>query len=207
MIKVCGLRREEDIDYANKLLPDYVGFIFAKSKREVSKSCAKILSDKLKNEIKKVGIFVNEDPDTVLSVAEEVKLDVIQLHGDESNDYIKILRLKLKEKNINIEVWKAIRVKNSKSLCEIKNLDVDGILLDTYSKEAYGGLGECFDWKIVSDIETEKKIILAGGLDETNIEEAKSIVKPDIIDVSSGIETEGFKDYEKMKKFIEKGRL
>lgn len=209
MIKVCGLRRTEDIEYANELLPDYVGFIFAKSKRHVIRELAMELRNKLKVEIKTVGIFVNEDLETVLDIANSVRLDVIQLHGDEDTSYIEELKEELKEKNMDIEVWKAIRVKDKKSLDGVLDLDVDGILLDTYSKDAYGGLGECFNWDIVSDLSSnsDKKIILAGGIDEWNIRQAKSTVKPDIIDVSSGVETEGFKDYEKMKMLIEKGRL
>ncbi len=207
MIKVCGLRRTEDIEYANELHPDYVGFIFAPSKRQVSKEFAVQLNSKLNSKIKTVGIFVNEELDTVLDISETVKLDVIQLHGDEDKDYISQLKEKLKQRDITVEVWKAIRVKNKESLEGILDIDVEGLLLDTYSKDAYGGLGECFNWDIVSDLNSTKKIILAGGLDETNIICAKSTVKPDIIDVSSGIETDGFKDYEKMKRFIEKGRL
>ena len=206
MIKVCGLRRNQDIEYANILKPDYIGFIFAKSKRQITTNEAIDLKKLLDKNIKTVGIFVNEDLENILDIAESVGLDVVQLHGDEENMYIDELRKGMGLRKINPEIWKAIRVKNKDSLELLEQIKVDGILLDTYSKEAYGGLGETFDWSIVSGLKLDKKIILAGGLDKENVESAKKIVKPDIIDVSSGIETDGFKDYEKMKSFIERGR-
>ncbi len=206
MIKICGLRRTQDIEYANILKLDYIGFIFAHSKREVTKEEAVRLKKELDKSIKTVGIFVNRDIEEVIDIARSVELDVIQLHGDEDSSYIEEIRGILKSKKMNTELWKAIRVKNSQSLRGIEGLDVEGILLDTYSKEAYGGLGETFDWSIVSDLKLDKKIILAGGIDEENVEMAKQIVKPDIIDISSGVETDGFKDFEKMKIFVERGR-
>ena len=150
----------------------------------------------LDSNIKTVGIFVNEDIKKVIQIACMVDLDVIQLHGDEDENYIKRLKDKLKLKNACKEIWKAIRVKDKESLNDIDTLDVDGLLLDTYSKEAYGGLGETFNWDLVKNLNLNKKLILAGGIDEENVEVAKSTVKPDIIDVSSGIETKGFKDFE-----------
>ncbi len=206
MIKVCGLRRKEDIEYANELKPHYIGFIFAESKRQVTKREAIELKRILDKDIKTVGIFVNEDIDYIMDIANSVHLDVIQLHGDEDNIYINKLRENIKQNETKKEIWKAIRVKNSKSLKQIDVLDIEGVLLDTYSKEAYGGLGETFNWEHVSDLKLDKKLILAGGLDSENVKDAKQIVNPDIIDVSSGVETKGFKDYQKMKIFIEKGR-
>lgn len=206
MIKVCGLRRTEDIDYVNALKPDYIGFIFAKSRRRITTQEAINLKHILDENIKTVGIFVNEEIENVLDIAKSVNLDVVQLHGDENQEYIEELKLGFKTQKIKPEIWKAIRVKNKESLKKIELLEVDGILLDTYSSEAYGGLGESFDWRIVKDLKLDKKIILAGGLNIENVELAKNIVKPDIIDVSSGVEIDGFKDYEKMKIFIERGR-
>ena len=206
MIKVCGLRRIEDIEYANILKPDYIGFIFAKSKRRVTIQEAINLKHILDEDIKTVGIFVNEKIENVLDVAKSVCLDVVQLHGDENQEYIEELKLDFNANKIKPEIWKAIRVKNKESLKKAELLKVDGILLDTYSSEAYGGLGESFNWEIVRGLKLDKKVILAGGLNIENVELAKSIVKPDIIDVSSGIEIDGFKDYEKMKIFIERGR-
>lgn len=206
MIKICGLRRKQDIEYANILKLDYIGFIFAKSKREVTKEEAVELKRNLDSNIKVVGIFVNEDIEKVIDIARSVELDVIQLHGDEDSGYIDAIRANLDSNKMKTELWKAIRVKNAESLRSIEHLDVEGILLDTYSKEAYGGLGETFDWNIVSDLKLDKKIILAGGIDENNVEMAKKLVKADIIDISSGVETDGFKDFEKMKILVERGR-
>ena len=206
MIKVCGLRRTEDIEYANLLKPDYVGFIFADSKRQVSKEEAKEFKEELNSEIKTVGIFVNQGIDDIIDIVNLIELDVVQLHGDEDQIYIDKLREKLKSVKTDTEIWKAIRVKNQMSLEKIKSLKVDGILLDTYSIKAYGGLGESFDWDMVKNLKLDVKLILAGGIDENNIKEAKDKIAPDIIDVSSGVETDGMKDYKKMKLLIERGR-
>lgn len=206
MIKVCGVRRKEDIEYVNSLRPDYIGFIFAESKRQISKEDARSFKQILNKEIKTVGVFVNENIDVIIDISYTVDLDVIQLHGDENQLYIDKLKVCLKDINKDIEIWKAIRVKNQESVEVAKSLKVDGILLDTYSKEAYGGLGESFNWNMVKDLELDSKLILAGGLDSNNVVKAKAIVSPDIIDVSSGVETDGFKNYEKMKIFIERGR-
>ncbi len=206
MIKVCGLRRTEDIEYANLLKPDYVGFIFADSKRQVSKEEAKEFKEELNSEIKTVVIFVNQGIDDIIDIVNLIELDVVQLHGDEDQIYIDKLREKLKSVKTDTEIWKAIRVKNQMSLEKIKSLKVDGILLDTYSIKAYGGLGESFDWDMVKNLKLDVKLILAGGIDENNIKEAKDKIAPDIIDVSSGVETDGMKDYKKMKLLIERGR-
>lgn len=206
MIKVCGMNRQEDIEYANILKPDYIGFVFANSKRKVSKTMAKKLKSLLDSNIKTVGIFVNEDINSVIDIANIVDLDVIQLHGDEDKSYIEKLKNLMKTNKKDFEIWKAIRVKDKKSLDLLSNLEVDGFLLDTYSNKAYGGLGETFNWDLVSDLSFSNKLILAGGLNSENIREAKNIVNPHIIDVSSGVETEGIKDFEKMKRFIERGR-
>ncbi|KNF08135.1 N-(5'-phosphoribosyl)anthranilate isomerase TrpF [Gottschalkia purinilytica] len=197
-IKVCGLKRQEDINYVNILKPDYVGFVFAESKRKVSVNECKELREKIDKNIKVVGVFVNEDIHNLKYISDFVGLDIIQLHGDEDDKYID----KLKELN----VWKAIRVKDHKSINDIEKYNVQGILLDTFSKKMYGGSGKIFDWNIVKELSHKRNIILAGGLSIENVQEGISIVNPNIVDVSSGVETEGVKDFEKIKKFIEKVR-
>jgi phosphoribosylanthranilate isomerase len=191
-VKVCGIRRLEDAMCVNKYKPDYVGFIFSKSKRQVTLKEAKSLSNTIDPNIKKVGVFVDEDISYVKCVAMEVKLDVIQFHGMESDEYIS---------NFNdFVVWKALKIKG-----KVPNFDfrhADGILLD--SKR--GGSGKKFNWNLTKNFKTSKTLILAGGLNLDNVEEAVSIVNPDIVDVSSGVETSGFKDPEKIKMFIEKVR-
>lgn len=196
-VKICGLKCENDILYANELVPDYVGFVFANSKRQVNKVMAKQLINQLNKNIKKVGVFLNHALDEVKETAKFCELDVIQLHGDESTDYCTF---------INHEVWKAIRVKNPNSLKDLYSYNANGYLLDTYVKGAYGGTGEIFNWDIASKVSREKFIILAGGLTEKNIHKAIEIVKPQVVDVSSGVETNGYKNFDKMKRFIERVR-
>lgn len=195
-IKICGLRREEDINYSNLLKPDYVGFVFAKSKRQVDKYKAKELIKKLDKDIKKVGVFLNEDKNKVCEIVKYCNLDIIQLHGDESPYYCR---------DFNFRIWKAIRVKGVESFKEIEKYDVDGFLFDTYTEGNYGGTGKYFDWRIIPS-RNDKYIVLAGGLNIENIEEAVKISHPNVVDVSSGVEIDGYKDFEKMKKFILKVR-
>lgn len=196
-VKICGLKRREDILFANRLKPDYVGFVFAKSKRQIDKYKAKELINELDKNIKTVGVFLNNTYEDVEEISEYCNLDIIQLHGDEAPDYCSLLRK---------DVWKAFRVKGGDSLKNIANYNTQGYLLDTYVKGAYGGTGEVFNWEIASKISNEKFIILAGGLCSKNIEKAITTVKPAVVDVSSGVETHGCKDFDKMKKFIENVR-
>ncbi len=199
-IKICGLRRMEDIEYVNEFLPDYIGFIFADSKRYVEPSCVKMLIEKLSPEIKTVGVFVNEDINKISEISSMLNLDVIQLHGDENNDYI----LKLRNEKLR-EIWKAVSVKNSDDLEKMSKIKADRILLDTYKKGERGGSGESFNWDILASVNC-KDIILAGGLNCGNIRNAIQEVRPYMVDVSSGAESDGFKDREKIKKCIEAAR-
>lgn len=197
-VKICGLRREEDVDIVNKLKPDFVGFIFAESKRKISPEKAKQLIEKLDKDIKAVGVFVNEDPAKVNNIASYCGLDVVQLHGEEDPLYCK---------KIEYPMWKAIPVKNERSIHKLKNYPlVEGFLLDTYSKEAKGGTGKTFNWDMVKDLHKDYKIILAGGLNPENIRQAIQTVKPYCVDVSSGVEKDGVKDKELVEKLIEEVR-
>lgn len=193
-IKICGIRRFEDIEIVNKYKPDYIGFIFAESKRKISFETAKKLSDSLAEGIKTVGVFVNAPIDEVNKAVCVAGLDVVQLHGDETEEYIEKL-------NVDCEIWKAVRVRSGEDIFDIKG--VDRILLDKYTDSEYGGMGERFDWAKVGAVKTEKPIILAGGLNSGNVIEGIKTFKPSCVDVSSGVETEDFKDEEKTKEFIE----
>ena len=197
LIKVCGLRRLEDVNAVNEFKPDYVGFVFAESKRQVTCAEAAYLVNNLKPCIKKVGVFVNKSRDDVEEIAMRCKLDVLQFHGDESPEYCASFKQ---------EVWKSIRVKDEHSLDEIENFDVDGILLDAFSKDMYGGSGESFNWDLVNKYKGNKKLIIAGGLNIDNIVECIDATNPAIVDISSGVETDGFKDYLKIGAFIRKVR-
>jgi phosphoribosylanthranilate isomerase len=196
-IKICGLKREEDIYYANKLKPDYIGFVFAKSSRQIDKYRARELIMGLDKSIKKVGVFLNHPMEEVKGIAKFCELDILQFHGDEDPLYCNSFENK---------VWKAFRIKDSDSLKQLEKYNVDGFLLDTYTKGTYGGTGKVFNWEIVSNISENKFVILAGGLNPQNAEKSIEAVNPQVLDVSSGVEVDGVKDFEKMKKFIENVR-
>lgn len=199
LVKICGLKRSCDIDYVNKYKPDYIGFVFAKSSRQVTPQQAKTLKEKLSKDIKSVGVFVNESIENISMLCKENIIDVIQLHGDENNDYINQLK-KLTDKKI----IKAVRVQSSEQVLQAEKLDCDYLLLDAYSKNAYGGLGETFNWDIIPKL--EKPFFLAGGLNAENVSQAIQSVQPHCVDLSSGAETDGFKDEEKIKLIIDKVR-
>ncbi|MDQ2086795.1 phosphoribosylanthranilate isomerase [Herbivorax sp. ANBcel31] len=201
-VKICGLRREEDVEYVNRYLPEYIGFIFAKSRRRISIEFAGKLKKSLLPDIKTVGVFVNEDLLKVSETAYDLELDCIQLHGDETYEYVENLKKKLKEKK-EIEVWKAIRVKDGDSIKKMSCYNVDAFVLDAYIEGIYGGVGKTFDWEIAKQAKKIGKIILAGGLNTGNISEAIKEVKPFAVDVSSGVETNKYKDEKKIKDFIE----
>ena len=216
-IKLCGIRREIDIEYANKYLPDYIGFVFAKSRRQVSSDDAMQLISNLNPDIKTVGVFVNEQLDKVVQIADQCRLNVVQIHGDETPGYISLLKQKLTLSGFPFHdgcckyggntgegtaIWKVIRVRNIESIKEMKCFNADAFILDTYTEGSFGGAGKSFDWKLAAEASNYGKIILAGGLNPENIKDAVIAAKPYAVDVSSGVETEGFKDEEKTKRFI-----
>ena len=136
IVKMCGIRRKEDAAYANEVCPDYVGFVFADSPRKVSVEEAVRFRKDLRKEIRCVGVFVNETPEQMAETAARVPLDALQLHGDETEEDIRKLR-SLCDK----EIWKAARVKSAEDIQKVQMLPADRILLDSFSKEAYGGTG------------------------------------------------------------------
>ncbi|MEJ8554485.1 phosphoribosylanthranilate isomerase [Tepidibacter sp. Z1-5] len=196
-VKICGLKREEDILYVNELQPDYVGFVFTKSIRQIDKYKAKELIDILDKNIKKVGVFLNNSFEEVNEIAKYCDLDILQFHGDESPMYCN---------RFDYEIWKAFRIRDETSLKELESYPVKGFLLDTFVKGQYGGTGKIFNWDIVSDINKDKFVILAGGLKCENIKKAIKTIKPHVVDLSSGVEVNGVKNFEKIKKIIESVR-
>lgn len=217
-VKICGLRRMEDIIIVNKLLPEYIGFVFAESKRQISEEKARELKKMLHPDIQSVGVFVNEDMNKILRLCKEKVIDLIQLHGDEDMDYIN----KLKEKLPN-PIIKAVRIKTAddrgeqdgwskaddnvhtdKISADLREKVIDYLLFDTYKKDTYGGSGASFDWNVIAEI--RKPYFLAGGLHLGNVMQAITLIRPFAVDVSSGVETDGFKDQEKMIDFITKVR-
>lgn len=203
-IKICGIRRHQDIEYVNEFLPDYIGFIFAKSKRQITSSECLVLKKELDPSIKTVGVFVNESLEKVISTTLVANLDVIQLHGDETKEYILDLKNKLKNSPSlkDTLVWKAIRVKGKKDIISGDKLPVDCLLLDSFSKQAYGGTGKTIDLDIIKHSTIKNQFFLAGGLNIDNILNTLSEVSPYGVDISSGVETDGFKDKNKIEKII-----
>ncbi len=210
-IKFCGLRRPEDIEYANQTWPDYIGFVFAKSKRQVSPEQAGRLAAGLAEGIKKVGVFVNAPLEDILEAVRQAGLDVVQLHGEEGPEEIRAVREALEAGGLDAgtigrapEVWKAVRTTDPAVLLAADGLAVDRLLLDAFTPGMAGGTGVVSDWDMIRSVREQltKPFFLAGGLNAGNIEEAVQAVGPFGIDLSSGIETEGFKDLRKMEEII-----
>jgi len=202
-VKMCGISKVETIPAIIDAKPDYMGLVFAPSKRQVTVDQAKTLVEELHKQyavrynsktIKTVGVFVNETIENLLKIAEEVKLDVIQLHGDEDESFIQILK-----EQSNVEVWKAVQVRSAADAEKWIDSSADMLLFDAYHKDERGGTGEVFDWSSLDEF--ERPFMLAGGIDSTNVARAIRTVRPYGLDISSGIETEGVKDNEKMKAF------
>lgn len=196
-IKVCGLKREEDVSMVNEVLPDFAGFVFAESKRKIDKAQAAQLKKKLDPRIKAVGVFVNEPIENIRDLVNESIIDLVQLHGDESEQYIAELR-----KAISSPIIKAIRVQTEADIEQAQSYDCDYLLFDAWSKEMYGGSGRMFDWSLVQTA-MAKPFFLAGGLSQENIEQAAKTVQPTALDVSSGVETDGFKDADKIRAVVD----
>ena len=197
-IKLCGLFRAEDINYANEARPDFVGFIFAESKRKINHDKAAEFRKKLDKDIPAVGVFVNHEIPEIVKLVKDGTIQYVQLHGEEDETYINELK-----EYIDIPVIKAVRVRNSSDILEAEKLPADYLLLDTFSEKEKGGTGEVFDWSIIPEI--KKPYFLAGGLNLENIEKA---LKYDAYcyDVSSGVETDGIKDRDKMIEIVRKIR-
>jgi len=197
-VKICGLTRIEDVEWANKLMPDYVGFVFAPSRRKIDPKKAGLIAGQLNRKIKRVGVFVNPSIQEIEEVVRWCPLDIIQLHGDESPEFCR---------SIPMPVWKAFRISSNGILPDIKDYDVEAFLLDGYHPKGYGGMNQTFPWELTKKMDLDgKRIILAGGINSSNVLEAISIVNPYAVDVSSGVETDGVKDPEKISEFIRKVR-
>ena len=189
-IKFCGLTRPCDIEAANEIKPDYIGFVFApKSKRRVSYKQAVDLKNLLSKEIKAVGVFLDEDIDQVISLLNLGIIDAAQLHGSESAEYIKRL-----QKETGKPVIKAFQIRSAADVSAAENTIADYIILD-----AGTGEGKTFDWELIKGF--KKPYFLAGGLNPGNVNDAMRQLHPYALDVSTGIETDGLKDKKKMAEF------
>lgn len=209
-VKMCGISKVETIPAVVEAKPDYMGLVFAPSKRQVTVDQAKTLVEELhkqytkrynngaeqsnNDEIKTVGVFVNETLDNLVSIATETNLDAVQLHGDEDEAFIQSLKGRT-----NVEIWKAVQIRSAADAEAWIDSSADMLLFDAYHKDERGGTGEVFDWSSLDEF--ERPFMLAGGIDSTNVARAIRTVRPYGIDISSGIETEGVKDDEKIKAF------
>ncbi|MCL2148375.1 MAG: phosphoribosylanthranilate isomerase [Methanomassiliicoccaceae archaeon] len=195
-IKICGLSRAEDVEYANICMPDYVGFVFAPSKRRVSAEQAGALRRLLAPGIASVGVFVNEDIREVARICEAGTIDMIQLHGDEGAGYIRSLR-----GMVGAPVIKAVPVGEELAL---PDADPDYFMFDALSADVRGGGGRAFRWDALKGHPGD--YFLAGGIDNGNVEAAVRMLDPFCVDVSSGVETDGRKDLDKMSDIVRRVR-
>ena len=204
-IKICGMRRSEDIEMANRYKPDYIGFVFADSPRKVSYDQAKELSELLSDEIVPVGVFVNEHMKLIVDLFKDGIIEMAQLHGDEDEKYIRNLKDKsIEETGKQIPVINAIEIKDgadyNDELLKWRDSASDYFILDSGK-----GSGKTFDWSLI-DKESEffkNSIFLAGGLNSENLALAIEEFNPFAVDLSSSVETDGFKDEKKIKEIIE----
>lgn len=191
-IKLCGLSRPCDIEAANELQPDYIGFVFApKSKRYVTPQKAAELKRQFAPDIKAVGVFVNEAPELIAKLLDAGIIDIAQLHGSEDEAYIKALRA-LTDKPL----IQAFRIDTVQDIAAAQNSSANFVLLDSGS----GGTGTSFNWELIQNM--NRPYFLAGGLGIDNIAAAIQALRPYAVDVSSGIETDGKKDKTKMAAFV-----
>lgn len=188
-IKICGLRRPEDIVYVNEAKPDFAGFIIdvPKSRRNVPREKVRELTALLSPKILPVGVFVNAPMETILSLVTDGTLKAVQLHGQESQSYLEELK-----KQVAVPLIRAFSIRSPEDLTEAEKSPADFVLLDNGA----GGTGETFDWSLLSSF--NRPFFLAGGLRLENIAEAVSRFHPYALDLSSGVETDGYKDKEKI---------
>jgi phosphoribosylanthranilate isomerase len=184
-VKICGMRRKEDILYANILKPDYIGFIFAEGfKRQISYDLAYELKNMLDKDIKAVGVYINQPMEYIIEAVDKKIIDMIQLHGNESDEYIKELK-----ETVDVPIINVYRISEY----------ADYVLYDGKNP----GSGEVFDYK---DIDIKKPFFIAGGINIDNVFEFKKL-SAYCIDTSSGVEVDGFKDFSKMEEFIRRVSL
>lgn len=200
-IKVCGLRRQEDVDYVNRWQPDYIGFILADGfRRKISPEQARELAERLNPAIRRVGVFVNQPVEFVSEMLDRGIIQIAQLHGEEDENFICDLKERCRQNSCQAEIIKAVKVRTAEDIESAKQYDCDYLLLDAWSAKGAGGNGETFDWSLIRNI--GRPYFLAGGLGSENVKEAIERLHPYGVDASSSLETDGYKDAEKIKKFI-----
>lgn len=197
-VKICGIMSFEAASWAREAGADMIGFVFARSSRKIPAEFARQLAEAVGQDVKKVGVFVNETEEAIRSIAAEVGLDYIQLHGDESAEFAQ---------KMPVPVIKAFSVKDGLTFKEMFAFPADYILIDSPPSQYRGGSGRAFDWSILDDPDVDKRrLILAGGLHPDNIKEAVQSVGPFAVDISSGVETDGRKDEVKIFQFVQRAK-
>ena len=199
-VKICGITNLEDAELSIKFGADMLGFNFyPSSKRYISPEEVDAFVRELDPSIRKIGVFVNASIEDILFARRMGNLDAVQLHGDETREFITDVR-----KNMKTRIIKAVRVASQKEMDELATLGADDFLLDSFSATEYGGTGRAFDWSVASEASGQGgNIYLAGGLNPDNVAEAIRVVRPYAVDVASGVESSpGKKDPEKLEAFI-----
>jgi len=199
MIKICGITNLNDALTSVELGADAVGFVFAKSPRQADPETVREIVKCLPPFVTKVGVFVDEKPEKVEKTAHYCGLNMVQLHGSESSAYLE---------EIDLPAIKAFRVRDLSILEYLRGFCLPYFLLDTFVEDQAGGTGKSFDWQIAKKAGSLGKVILGGGLNPDNVEEALAVAQPFAVDVSSGVEASpGKKDIPKLETFIKKVRM
>lgn len=197
-VKICGLKEVEHVQAAVEAGADFIGLMFAPSKRRITVEQAVELASHIPDNVKKVGVFVNEKPETIKQIAAQVGLDYIQYHGDETAEQINA---------IGLPAIKAFSIRTEEDVNRAAAYDVDYYLFDAPGTDFRGGSGNSFDWTLLDDVNIAlDKVILAGGLNEENVGIAVMLVDPFAVDVSSGVEVDGRKSSDKIKGFVERAK-
>ena len=198
-LKICGLRRRQDVQYLNEFPPDYAGFILSEGfGRSIVTGTFYELKSYLDKGIQTVGVFVNEPIAEIVRCAYNEELDVIQLHGEEDEGYIRALR-----EIFHGEIWKAVRVRTAEDIAAADRLPVDKLVLDSFSAASHGGTGTLAPWEIIVQNRPQKPFFLAGGISPENAAQAIAEVQPFGVDASSSLETDKWKDREKIRAMVE----
>ena len=190
-LKFCGIRRPEDVAYVNEVKPDFADLSLPIPGERLHWNRRLNFVFHILPEIPVVGVFVNENPETIIHYVKENAIDMVQLHGDETNDEI----LQIKEAT-GVEVIKAVRAKDVESIRKADAMECDYLLIDAYQPGVYGGTGNAFDWTMIPK-DLHHPFFLAGGLNASNVRQAMQQVPAYALDISSGIEIEGCKDWKK----------
>ncbi|MGD7043893.1 phosphoribosylanthranilate isomerase [Jeotgalibacillus proteolyticus] len=196
-VKLCGIQKPSHLEAAAEAGADYIGLMFADSKRKISVERAEELAAVGPPHIKRVGVFVNPAQEEIDEAVQKANLDIIQLHGDESPEFCR---------NQKKPVMKAFSITSAKDFERMKDYDVDYYLVDAPGTDYRGGSGKRFDWSLIPEGSLPERLVLAGGLTPENVYEAVQQVQPYAVDVSSGVEIDGEKDINKMIAFIKEAK-